>query len=155
MMKKYSIWAALVGLFAVSFAFVGFQCSSAELTSAKLYMQKSEWDKAETELDKAVNNDSLDEESWYYLGIVRGEKKNYTGLMDAFDHALKISSVHKKDVAEVRRHYWLFVTMRGARTFKKVETLHPITRHLSRHSKEQYCSSLTARWLSAAWLTRT
>ena len=119
MMKKYSIWAALVGLFAVSFAFVGFQCSSAELTSAKLYMQKSEWDKAETELDKAVKSDSLDEESWYYLGIVRGEKKNYTGLMDAFDHALRISPAHQKDVAEVRRHYWVICYNEGSKDLQR------------------------------------
>ena len=100
-MKKYSLLAPLIGLLAASLAFVGFQSSSAELTSAKLYMQKSEWNKAEAELEKAVKSDSLDEESWYYLGIVRGEQKNYPGLMDAFAQALKISPVHKKDIGQI------------------------------------------------------
>ncbi len=118
-MKKYSVWAPLIGLLAVSFAFVGFQCSSAELTSAKLYMQKSEWDKAEAELEKDVQSDSLDEEGWYYLGIVRGEKKNIEGLLDAFGHALKISNVHEKDIQQVRQHYWVISYNAGSSALQK------------------------------------
>ena len=118
-MKKYSLLAPLIGLLAVSFAFVGFQCSSAELTSAKLYMQKSEWNKAESELEKAVKKDSLDEESWYYLGIVRGEKQDYAGLMDAFAHAKKISAAHDSDIVQVRLHYWVGAYNQGSRDLQK------------------------------------
>lgn len=118
-MKKYSVLAPVIGLIAVSFAFVGFQCSSAELTSAKLYMQKNEWDKAETELEKDLGSDSLDVEAWYYLGIVRGEQKNYVGLLDAFAHASKISNVHDKDIQEVRRHYWVINYNAGSQDLQK------------------------------------
>ncbi len=118
-MKKYNLLAPLISLLAVSFAFVGFQCSSAELTSAKLYMQKSEWNKAESELEKAVKKDSLDEESWYYLGIVRGEKKDYAGLMDAFAHAQKISAAHDSDIVQVRLHYWVIAYNDGSKDLQK------------------------------------
>ncbi|MCL4509934.1 MAG: tetratricopeptide repeat protein [Bacteroidetes bacterium] len=106
-MKKYRILASLVAAIAVSFAFVGFQCSSAELTSAKLYMQRSEWNQAEVHLEKEVQNNPQDEEAWYLLGRVRAEKQNWSGMLDAFQHALKLSDVHKKDIDAVTEHYWV------------------------------------------------
>lgn len=118
-MKKYSLLAPLVALLAISFAFVGFQCSSAELTSAKLYIQRNEWDKAQAELEKAVQKDSVDAESWYYLGIVRGERQNYTGLMDAFAHVKKITAVHDSDMIKVRRHYWVIAYNTGSKDLNK------------------------------------
>ncbi len=119
MKNKYRVLAPLIGILAMSFAFVGFQCSSAELTSAKLYIQKSEWDKAEAELEKDVKSDSLDEEAWYYLGIVRGEKKNYAGLMDAFNHAMKISPAHNKDIDQVKQHYWVISYNEGSKDLSR------------------------------------
>ena len=97
----------MVAAIAALFAFVGFQCSSAELTSAKLYIQNSEWDKAEAQLQKDVNDNPQDEEGWYWLGYVRGEKQDYSGMLDAFHQALKISDAHDKDINNVVLHYWV------------------------------------------------
>ncbi len=119
MMKNYKFIAPLVGMIAVSFAFVGFQCSSAELTSAKMYIQKNEWDKAESELEKDVAGDSLDAEGWYYLGIVRGQKGNYPGLVDAFDHTHKISPAHDKDIAQVKQHFWVIAYNDGSKNLER------------------------------------
>ncbi len=118
-MKKYSLLGPLVGLLALSFAFVGFQCSSAELTSAKLYMQKNEWNKAETELEKAVQKDTANVEAWYYLGIVRGEKKEYPGMMDAFKQTMKLSAAHDSDIIKVRRQFWASAYNQGSRDLQK------------------------------------
>lgn len=106
-MKTRRILASLIAVVAVSFAFVGFQCSSAELTSAKLYMQRSEWDKAEEQLQRDLTSNPQDEEAWYYLGRVRAEKQNWSGMIEAFQHALKISDEHKKDIDAVDEHYWV------------------------------------------------
>lgn len=118
-MKKYSILTPLIGLLAVSFAFVGFQCSSAELTSAKLYMQKNEWSKAETELEKAVKKDTADAEAWYYLGIVRAEKNEFPGMMDAFAQTKKLTSVHDSDITKVRRQFWANAYNQGSKDLQK------------------------------------
>lgn len=114
-MKNYRILAIMVAVIAVSFAFVGFECSSAELTSAKLYYSKSEWDKAEAQLQKDLNNNPQDEEAWYLLGRVRAQKQNWSGMLDAFQHALKISDVDKKDIDAVTEHYWVQFYTEGAK----------------------------------------
>ncbi len=106
-MKNYRILAALIAVIAVGFAFVGFQCSSAELTSAKLYMQRSEWNKAEEQLEKDVQINPQDEEGWYLLGRVRAERENWSGMLDAFGQALKISKAHEKEINSVTAHYWV------------------------------------------------
>ena len=105
--SRNRIMAIMVAFIAVSFAFVGFQCSSAELTSAKLYMQRSEWDKAEEQLLKDLSNDPQDAEGWYLLGRVRAEKQNWSGMVDAFQHALKLPDADKKDIDAVTEHYWV------------------------------------------------
>ncbi len=112
------ILAFLIATIAVSFALVGFQCSSAELTSAKLYMQRSEWDRAEEQLLKDVANNPQDEEAWYFLGRVRGEKKNWAGMMDAFHQALSISDQDKKDIINVEEHYWIQLYNEGTKALQ-------------------------------------
>ena len=114
-MKNYRILAAVIAVIAASFAFLGFQCSSAELTSAKLYMQRNEWDKAEEQLLKDLATNPQDEEAWYYLGRVRGERQNWSGMMDAFQHSLKISDVDKKDIISVEEHYWVQLYNQGTK----------------------------------------
>lgn len=117
-----SILASFLALIAVSFAFVGFQCSSAELTSAKLYMQRKEYDKAEEQLLKDVTNNPQDGESWYYLGYVRGELKKWADMMDAFDHALKISDAHKNDITLAKEHYWIESYNEGTKSLQNARS---------------------------------
>ena len=52
-MKKFIIYGMLV-ISAASLALMGFQCSSAEMTSAKLYIQRKEFQNAEAQLLKEV-----------------------------------------------------------------------------------------------------
>ena len=51
-MKPYFTIVAVFVLLISVISFTGFQCSSAELTSAKLYMQRSDWESAERSLAK-------------------------------------------------------------------------------------------------------
>lgn len=120
-MKSYRILAGIMAVAAVSFALVGFECSSAELTSAKLYMQRSEWDKAEEQLLKEVSANPQDEQAWYYLGRVRGEKQNWTGMREAFQHALSISDEDKKDIVSVEQHYWVQYYNEGTKLLQRAK----------------------------------
>jgi len=100
---------------------VGFQCGSTEMTSARLYIQRSDWDNAirnlETELAKNPNN----EEAWYLLGRVKGEKTDFKGMNDAFDHALKIGQTYAKDIHDVRYNYWGKYINIGVESFNKAK----------------------------------
>ena len=84
----------------------GFQCGSAESTSAKLYMQQKQYDKAEDALQKEVAKNPNDEEAWFMLGQVRIELKKYLEANQAYDKALSISDAHKKEIANNKMFYW-------------------------------------------------
>lgn len=76
----------------------GFQCSSTELTSAKLYIQQKNWDKALTALEKDVEKNPKSDEGYYLLGVVYGEKETYDKMMEAFNNSLAISNTYKSQI---------------------------------------------------------
>jgi tetratricopeptide (TPR) repeat protein len=82
---KTSSLVTLITLAVVYLMVTGFQCGSAESTSAKLYMQRKEWDAAEQALVKEVENNPANTEAWYYLGQVRLRKAEQS--LDAKDYA--------------------------------------------------------------------
>jgi len=93
---------AVVGFFSTT----GFQCGSAEITSAKLYMQQSQWEKAEQSLLKELAKNPKSEEAWFLLGQTRLELKDYKGMNEAYTRALSISDVHKAEIGRNRLAIW-------------------------------------------------
>lgn len=59
------------------------------MTTASIAINNKDWDKAETYLEKELQKNPTNGEAWYSLGQVRYEKKNYTGMLDAFKEARK------------------------------------------------------------------
>lgn len=104
-MKKFILWGMIV-IGAVSLALMGFQCSSAELTSAKLYIQRKDYQNAEVQLQKELAKNPKSEEAWYLLGQVRIELRDYRGMKDAFQKALEISPTHKKEIDNFTQAAW-------------------------------------------------
>ncbi|HMK38090.1 MAG TPA: tetratricopeptide repeat protein, partial [Bacteroidota bacterium] len=91
---------------AVYLSSTGFQCGSAETTSAKLYMQQKQYQKAEGSLLKEVAKNPKDEEAWYLLGAVRLELKNYAGMNEAYKSSLALSDAHKGEITRNRLSLW-------------------------------------------------
>ncbi len=104
-MKRFLPGAVLL-LLAVYISSTGFQCGSAELTSAKLYMQQKQWQKAEESLMKQVGKNDKDDEAWFLLGAVRLETKNYAGMNEAYTRALALSPTHKPEITRNRLSLW-------------------------------------------------
>lgn len=91
--------ASLVGYLTVT----GFQCGSAEVTSAKLYLQRNDWANAEKALVKETEKNPANPEAWYLLGQTRlklgeiaGEKKDvdsmgyfFRGMTEAYKKSLE------------------------------------------------------------------
>ena len=96
-MKHYVLYGMII-VSALSLTLMGFQCSSAEMTSAKLYIQRKEYQNAEAQLQKEVAKNPKNEEAWYLMGQIRAELKNYTGMKDAFVEASKAGSKFKKEI---------------------------------------------------------
>jgi tetratricopeptide (TPR) repeat protein len=104
-MKRYLPGAVLLSA-AVYLSSTGFQCGSAETTSAKLYMSQKQWQKAEESLVKEVTKNDKDEEAWFLLGAVRLETKNYEGMNEAYTRSLALSDVHKNEISRNRLSLW-------------------------------------------------
>jgi tetratricopeptide (TPR) repeat protein len=108
--------------FIVLFFSLGFQCGSPELTSAKLYIQQKNWDKALEAAEKEVKNNPKSVEGWFVLGNIKGEKKDWKGMVAAFDECLKLDPVtHKKEIENKIKYEWAQAFNSGVSNFNKAK----------------------------------
>ncbi len=117
-MKRY----LPLGLLLLAFVYMsttGFQCGSAETTSAKLYMNQKQWDKAEASLVKELAKNDKNEEAWFLLGQVRLEVKKYAEMNEAYARALELGDVHKPDIARNRLAIWAMMYNEGVGLYNK------------------------------------
>ena len=117
-MKRY----LPLGLLLLAFIYIsttGFQCGSAETTSAKLYMNQKQWDKAEASLVKELAKNDKNEEAWFLLGQVRLEVKKYAEMNEAYTHALQIGDAHKAEIARNRLAVWAMMYNDGVNLYNK------------------------------------
>jgi tetratricopeptide (TPR) repeat protein len=117
-MKRY-IPLGIIFLAFVYMTTTGFQCGSAETTSAKLYMQQKQWDKAEASLLKEVTKNDKNEEAWFLLGQVRLEVRKYAEMNDAYTHALQVSDKYKTEIARNRLAVWAMMYNEGVGIYNK------------------------------------
>jgi tetratricopeptide (TPR) repeat protein len=104
-MKK--LFTIMILSCAALFFLLGFQCGSPELTSAKLYIQQKNWDKALEAAEKEVKSNPKSVEGWFVLGNIRGEKKDWKGMVDAFNECLKVDpQTHKKEIENKIKYEW-------------------------------------------------
>lgn len=119
-MKKFVLWGVYaIGL--VSMMLMGFQCSSKEMTSAKLYIQRKEYDNAAKQLEAEVAKNPANEDAWFLLGQVRSEGKQYKEMKDAFAKALEISPKHKKEITGYLLSTWSKMFNQGVEMVNKAQ----------------------------------
>jgi tetratricopeptide (TPR) repeat protein len=95
----------VVALFA-GMIFSGFQCSSTELTSARLYIQQKNYDQAIEVLKKDVQKNPKSDEGWFLLGHTYGEVGKIDSMLIAYDKSLAISNKFEKQINDSKTFYW-------------------------------------------------
>jgi tetratricopeptide (TPR) repeat protein len=126
MLNKQRTWIVHLGFAAV--IFVG--CSSQEYTSAKLYIQQQEWEKAEEFLIKAMDVEPENPEIPYQLGyhIYALQKKDWVRMNQSFDKALAIDpnkiileqgKTVKEFVVMARTQFWAEMYNKGVAEFNE------------------------------------
>lgn len=103
----------------VGIIFTGFQCASTELTSAKLYIQQKNYDKALEALKKEVAKNPKSDEGYYLLGVVYGEKGEIPDMADAFKHSMNISSQYEKQINDAKKYHWANLFNKGVGYYQK------------------------------------
>lgn len=97
----------------------GIGCASAEMTSAKLYLQRSEWDNAIKSLEQEVANNPKNGEAWFLLGRTRAQIKDFVGMNEAFNRALEIGPTYEQQIRDIRYGYWATYVNMGVDFFNK------------------------------------
>ncbi len=116
---KLSTITLVLALLLSSFLITGFQCGSAEITSARLYIQRSDWENAERSLVKEVQKNPNNAEAWYLLGYSRAQMGNYAGMLEAFDSSLKVSNEFAPKIDLTKKFAWGQSLNRAVTTFNK------------------------------------
>ncbi len=109
----------IVVLILAGFGLMGFQCSSTELTSAKLYIQQKNYDKALESLKKEVEKNPKSDEGYYWLGVVYSEKENIEEMVNAFDASLAISKKFETNIEDWKKHTWANLFNKGVASFQR------------------------------------
>lgn len=119
----------LIVLVLVGMATMGFQCSSPNITSGKLYLQQYQSSKNQEKLDKAeeafrkeVTEKPNSAEGYYWLGHVYAEKREFAKLQEAWTKARNLGGTSTSEIDQYRVGYWGQAFNHGANTFKKAQT---------------------------------
>lgn len=103
----------------LSMVFVGYQCGSTEITSAKLYIQQKNYDKAVEVLQKEITKNPKSDEGYYLLGYVQGEQGDFEGMVDSYDKSLTISKSFEKNINDSRKYFWAQAFNRGVSLYQR------------------------------------
>ena len=88
------------------FGLVAFQCSSTEITSAKLYIQQKNYPKAIEALQKEVSKNPKSDEGYYLLGWLYGEEGEIDKMLENFDKSLEISNKFDQNIEDSKKYHW-------------------------------------------------
>ena len=116
-MKSSKFFLLIALLFGITF--MGFQCSSTELTSARLYIQQKNFDKALEVLQNEVTQNPKSDEGYYLMGYVYGEKGEMEKMIESFDQSLAISNKFSKEINESRAYQWANSFNKGVNLFQR------------------------------------
>ncbi len=115
-MKFKRYW--MVGSLILVSIFLLIACQSQELTSAKLYIQQQNWNKAEEFLLKAEKTEPQNPEVPFLLGDeIYARQGKWEKMNAAFDRSLAISDQYKTNIQNARMKYWTESFNSGAKKF--------------------------------------
>ena len=92
-------------------------CGNPALTSAKIYLDQHDSDRAREQLELAAQQIPGNEEVHYLLGKVYAEKRAYKNMRREFAKALAISAVHAEDIEYITRRHWAISFNRGVEAY--------------------------------------
>ena len=102
-MKKVLISLSILSMV---LGFTAFECASAELTGAKMYLNQKQYEKAKETLLKEVEKNPKSDEGWFLLGGIYSEQGNIPEMLKAFDKSLAISKKFEPQIVDYKKYTW-------------------------------------------------
>ncbi|NOY79324.1 MAG: tetratricopeptide repeat protein [Calditrichaeota bacterium] len=93
-------------------------CNSTAFTSAKVYLQQDNIDKAIEQLEIEVKQNPSNAEAHYLLGASYAKLGKFELMNKEFDESLKLTDKYKKNIQNYRLKYWGENYNRGVRLLK-------------------------------------
>ncbi len=104
MRAKIAVFMLLLGSLALVLMMA---CQTKEVTSAKVYIQQDNWDKAIEQLEQAVKLYPNDAEAYFLLGEGYGNQGEWSKMNEAFDKSLANSPKFEPQIKSNREKYWV------------------------------------------------
>ena len=118
-MKNISLPIFLIGIFFI--AALSTACDSTEMTSAKVYLQQNNLEKAEEQILIAVNAEPANPLPSYWLGFnIYAKQKRWEEMNAMFDKSLSISPKYEAEITFEREANWVDKFNEGAALFNNV-----------------------------------
>jgi len=91
----------------LSIVFIFAACQTKEVTSAKVYIQQDNWDKAIEQLEQAVELYPADAEAHYLLGEGMAQQLNWERMNEEFEKSLKNAPTFEMQIKNTREKNWV------------------------------------------------
>lgn len=82
-------------------------CQTKEVTSAKVYIQQDNWEKAIEQLEQAVELYPADAEAHYLLGMGMAQQFNWQRMNEEFEKSLKSAPTFELQIKNEREKNWV------------------------------------------------
>ncbi len=108
-----------MSLFSMILGFTAFECSSPDITGAKLYISQKNYEKAKEVLRREISKNPKSDEAYYLLGYLYGEEGDIPKMISVFDSSLAISKKFENDIQQQKKYYWATSFNKGVAFFNK------------------------------------
>ncbi len=98
------LWRLISIAVCIIFILVG--CQSSEITSAKVYIQEKNWQKAYEQCKLATEKEPRNPDAWILLAQIYTELDSAPGIVKALDRVLYLDPNRIKEVQRVRSNAW-------------------------------------------------
>ena len=98
---------AVLAMVVLSVTLFFMACQTKEVTSAKVYIQQDNWDKAIEQLEMAVDMYPNDAEAHYLLGQGMAQKQNWERMNEMFEKSLAVAPTFEAEIKNTRDKNWV------------------------------------------------
>jgi tetratricopeptide (TPR) repeat protein len=114
---RRSIITMLVFIMIGGVGLVNFNCASADMTSARLYIQEGDLENALAALERELEANPENHEAWFLKGAVYQEMDQPEQMIESFERSIALSDEYAEDIQNIRLHSWMNYINEGIETY--------------------------------------